>query len=146
MRQNTTRSALLSVAHYGRSQNLLADTASRSFNKFHHDKAQRRPSHSDLQFLTSFDSVCSLSEFKQMPLWQAVTPAGETSSLVISTLRGIKLPLQRWTVPLVPPQLLTLDILVPEIQLQHVPRRNAQGTACPRAHGFRCPSPCWRFW
>ena len=38
-----------------------------------------------------------------MPLWQVVTPTDETSSLVISTLRGIKLPLQRWTIPIAPP-------------------------------------------
>ena len=103
MRQRTTRSALPSVAHYAGSQNLLADTASRSFQKFHHGKARGEPSHSDLQFLTSFNVVFSLSEFKQMPLWQVATPTEEMSSLVISTLRGIRSPLRLQTVQLAPP-------------------------------------------
>ena len=64
MRQRTTRSALPSVAHYAGSQNLLADTASRSFQKFHRGKARGEPSQSNSQFLTSFNAVFSLSDFK----------------------------------------------------------------------------------
>jgi hypothetical protein len=39
MRQRTTKSALPTVAHYAGTLNLLADTASRSFTKFHHGNA-----------------------------------------------------------------------------------------------------------
>jgi hypothetical protein len=103
MRQRTTGSALPTVAHYAGSLNLLADTASRSFRRFHHGNARGTPSQSDTPFLTSFNSVFSLSEFSQMPSWQLVNPTSEMSSLVISTLLGQKLPMPRWTVWSEPP-------------------------------------------
>jgi hypothetical protein len=100
MRQRTTRSALPTVTHYAGSLNILADTVSCSFAKFHHGNARGGPSQSDTDFLTAFNSVFSLSEFAQMPLWQLVTLTSEiSSSLVISTLRGQKLAMPRWTVP-----------------------------------------------
>jgi hypothetical protein len=99
MRQRTTRSALPTVTHYAGSLNILADTASRSFTKFHHGNARGVPSQSDTDFLTAFNSVFSLAEFTQMPSWQLVTLTSEMSSLVISTLRGQKLAMPRWTVP-----------------------------------------------
>jgi hypothetical protein len=98
MRQRTTRSALPTVAHYAGSLNLLADTASRSFDRFHHGNARGAPSASDPQFLTSFNAVFPLSEFPQMPLWQLVTPPSAMSSNVIWTLLGKRLPMPRWTV------------------------------------------------
>jgi hypothetical protein len=103
MRQRTTRSALPTVTHYAGSLNLLADTASRSFRKFHHGNARGDPSCSDTDFLTAFNSVFSLSDFSQMPSWQIVTLTSEMNSLVISTLRGQKLAMPRWTVPPEPP-------------------------------------------
>jgi len=98
MRQRTTRSALPTVAHYAGSLNLLADTASRSFSKFHHGKSRGTPSYCDSDFLTSFNSVFPLSDFKQMPSWQLATLTSEMSSKVISTLRGKKLAMPQWTV------------------------------------------------
>jgi hypothetical protein len=103
MRQRTTRSALPTVAHYAGSRNLLADTASRSFVKFHYGNQRGTPSQCDTQFLTSFNSVFPLSDFHQMPSWQLVTLTSEMSSLVISTLRGQRLPMPRWTAQPAPP-------------------------------------------
>jgi hypothetical protein len=103
MRQRTTRSALPTVAHYAGSHNLLADTASRSFHRFHHGSSKGTPSQSDSHFLTSFNSVFPLSDFPQMPSWQLVTLTSEMSSKVISTLRGQKLAMPRWTVQPEPP-------------------------------------------
>jgi hypothetical protein len=102
MRQITTRSALPTAPHCAGSRNLLADTASRSFAKFHHGNAGGTPSNVDFQFLTSFNSSFPLSDFPQMPLWQLVTLLSETSSSVILTLLGKKLPMPRWTVPPAP--------------------------------------------
>jgi hypothetical protein len=95
MRQPTTKSALPTVAHCAGTLNLLADTASQSFTKFHHGNARGTPSQCDSNFLTSFKSVFPLSDFKQMPSWQLATLMSEMSSLVISTLRGQKLPMPR---------------------------------------------------
>jgi hypothetical protein len=97
MRQRTHGAALPSVTHYAGSQNLLADTASRSFTKFHHGFARGRPAISDDEFLTSFNDVFSLSSFTQMSSWQIVQPTDEMSSKVISTLLGTRLPMQQWT-------------------------------------------------
>jgi hypothetical protein len=96
MRQRTSRSALPTVAHYPGLQNILADTASRSFQSFHHGSARGCPSESDASFLTSFDQTFSLSALSQMNSWRLVQLKSETSLLVISTLRGNKLPMQRW--------------------------------------------------
>ena len=74
MRQRTTRSALPTVAHYAGSLNLLADTSSRSFDKFHHGNARGTPSQLDTNFLTSFNSVFPLSDFPQMPFVAARHP------------------------------------------------------------------------
>ena len=55
--------------------------------KFHHGKAWGLPSpHSDKQFLTVFNSIFSLSKFKQMPFWQVVTPTAEMSSRDLNSL------------------------------------------------------------
>ena len=67
--------------------------------------------------------------------------------LVSSTLRGIKLPLSRWTVPLALPiekigQVGARDSTSTSSSSKHPKNR----TARPRAHGFRCQSPCWYFW
>jgi hypothetical protein len=103
MRQRTTRSALPTVPHYAVTINLLADTASHSFVKFQHGNSRGTSSHCDSNFLTSFNSVFPLYDFHQMNSWQLVTPTSEMSSLVTSTLLGIKLPMQRWTGQLAPP-------------------------------------------
>jgi hypothetical protein len=97
MRQRTTRAALPTVAHYAGSCNIPADTASRSFARFHYGCDKGRPSQLDDQFLTSFNTVFSLSSFSKMRSWRLVQVPSEMSSLVISTLRGQKLPMQRWT-------------------------------------------------
>ena len=98
---NARRSALPSVAHYVGSQNLLADTASWAFSTFHHGKARGLLSHSFRQTISNRVQLrlFSLSNFKEMPLWQVVTPSTKMSSLVISTLCGTRLPLQLavWT-------------------------------------------------
>jgi hypothetical protein len=99
MRQRTSRSALPTVTHYAGSQNLLADTASRSFQRFHHGSARGAPSESDDEFLTAFNQTFSLSALLQMNSWQLVRLESEPSLLVISTLRGKKLPMPQWTVP-----------------------------------------------
>jgi hypothetical protein len=102
MRQRTTRAALPTVAHYAGSCNIPADTASRSFSQFHHGCERGRPSDSDDQFLTSFNTVFSLSLFSEMRSWRLVPVPSELSSLVISTLRGQRSPMQRWTQPPAP--------------------------------------------
>jgi hypothetical protein len=99
MRQRTSRSALPSVAHYAGLQNILADTASRSFRSFHYGNARGCPSESDASFLTSFNQTFSLSALSQMNSWQLVQLKSEQSSLVISTLRGQKLPMPQWMEP-----------------------------------------------
>ena len=103
LQASTTRSALPTVAHYAGKLNLLADTASRSFVKFHHGNSRGSVSHCDSNFLTSFNAVFPLYEFHQMNSWQLVTPSLEMSSLVTSTLLGTKLPMLRWTGKLAPP-------------------------------------------
>jgi hypothetical protein len=99
MRQRTSRLALPSVAHYVGLQNILADTASHSFQSFHHGHARGCPSESDASFLTSFDQTFSLSALSQMNSWQLVQLKSEQSFLVISTLRGQKLPMPQWMEP-----------------------------------------------
>jgi hypothetical protein len=99
MRQRTSRSALPTVAHYAGSRNVLADTASRSFRRFHHGSARGLPSQTDDEFLTSFNQTFPLSALSQMNSWQLVHLESEWSSLVISTLRGQKLPMPQWTEP-----------------------------------------------
>ncbi len=103
MRQRTTGAALPTVTHYAGARNIPADTASRSFSRFHHGCDKGHPSTLDSQFLTSFNTVFSLSLLSKMQSWQLVPPASELSSLVISTLRGQKLPMQRWTQKPEPP-------------------------------------------
>jgi hypothetical protein len=97
MRQRTTCAALPTVTHYAGSQNLLADTASRSFSRFHHGSRRGQPSIFDTEFLTSFNDVFSLSHFSQMQSWRLVQPSSDMSSKVISTLLGEKLAMQQWT-------------------------------------------------
>jgi hypothetical protein len=99
MRQCTTRAALPTVAHYPGIRNLLANTASRSFTCVHHGCKKGCPSHEDTDFLTSFNTVFSLSHFSQMRSWRLVPLQSELSSLMLSTLRGQKLPMQQWTQP-----------------------------------------------
>jgi hypothetical protein len=104
MRQRTTRAALPTVTHYAGACNLLADTASRSFQRFNYGKITRgQPSVCDAQFLTSFDLAFPLSCFSKWQSWKLVTLESEMSSRVISTLRGQKLPMPRWTGTPVPP-------------------------------------------
>jgi hypothetical protein len=72
MRQHTRCAALPTVAHYAGSCNIPADTASCSFSQFHHGCKRGHPSHSDDRFLTSFNTVFSLSLFSKMQSWRLV--------------------------------------------------------------------------
>jgi hypothetical protein len=98
-RQRTSRLALPTVAHYAGSRNVLADTHSHSFRRFHYGSARGLPSKSDDEFLTSFNQTFSLSAFSQMTSWRLVRLESAWSSLVISTLHGQKLPMPQWTEP-----------------------------------------------
>jgi hypothetical protein len=106
MRQRVTQSAPPTVVSIAGVENDLADVASRAPEKmgsvlrgdavsplFAHTKF---PDVSDEGFLTFFNQRFPLP---QESLWQLAHPEPEMLSNVISTLRGHRLILQRWTTP-----------------------------------------------
>ena len=96
MRQRATQSAPPFVASIPGRLNGLADTASRIEKTLHPHKSPLTFTPVSMpELLTLFNSRYPLSQGK---CWQGVTIPPEQVSLVISTLRGIRLPLQRWMV------------------------------------------------
>jgi hypothetical protein len=100
MRQRTTRAAPTAVFHVGGVQNVLADVASRPvpgvaahFHLLENSPGDMCPE----AFLTLFNSSYALP---QMRRWHNVQPPSGLWSNVIATLRGQRLPLQRWTKPI----------------------------------------------
>jgi hypothetical protein len=93
MRQRTTRSAMPVVIYWPGPVNLLADTASRSHTTFHYGPCRGQPSVTDQAFLTLFASTFPLPQNKS---WHLVRLEPEMLSNVISTLRGMRLPMQQW--------------------------------------------------
>jgi hypothetical protein len=100
MRQRTSHSACPSVVHIPGIQNTLADVASRRINEIDGLNASLGQFNPHLppntQFLTYFAARFPLP---QPSYWQIVTPNPELLSNVISTLRGQRLQMQRWTLP-----------------------------------------------
>jgi hypothetical protein len=72
----------------------MADAASRSYHPKGPDLT------CDRAFLTHFDTLFPLP---QQLSWKLVHPTPATTSLVISTLAGERLTLQRWMTPFAPP-------------------------------------------
>ena len=89
LRQRMLHSAPVSITHVAGSDNNLADIASRAITHLDDDHA----------FLTHFDNLFPL----QGRFWQRASPPPAQLSNVISTLRGQRLTLQRWTMQLGPP-------------------------------------------
>ena len=89
LRQRMLHSAPVSITHVAGADNNLADIASRAITHLDDDHA----------FLTHFDNLFPLQE----RFWQRASPPPAQLSNVISTLRGQRLTMQRWTVPLEPP-------------------------------------------
>jgi hypothetical protein len=89
LRQRMLHSAPVSITHVAGSDNNLADIASRAITHLDDDHA----------FLTHFDTLFPLQERS----WQRASPPPAQLCNVISTLRGQRLTLQRWTMPLGPP-------------------------------------------
>ncbi len=84
--QRMLHSAPVSITHVAGADNNLADIALQAIIKLDDDHA----------FLTHFDNLFQLQErFRQRD-----SPPPEQLSNVISTLRGQRLTMQRWTVPL----------------------------------------------
>jgi hypothetical protein len=100
MRQRTTHSACPAVVHIAGIQNTLADVASRRINEIDSSSASSGLFNPHLPpnvtFLTYFAARFPLP---QPSYWQIVTPNPELLSNVISTLRGQRLQMQRWTLP-----------------------------------------------
>jgi hypothetical protein len=85
MRQRVTRAAPPEIYHVAGSTNTLADVASREIPSLSHPSA----------FLSYFNSRFPLP---QSPSWNLVTLDSALCSNVISTLRGQRLELRRWTI------------------------------------------------
>jgi hypothetical protein len=99
MRQRTTHSACPAVISIPGVENTMADVASRRITEIEDTEAHRMfDTHlpPNLQFLTYFAARFPLP---QPSCWQIATPMPEMLSNVISTLRGKRLQLQRWTLP-----------------------------------------------
>jgi hypothetical protein len=98
MRQRTTHSACPAVVSIPGIQNTLADVASRRISEIEDPSAIPGPfdpaMHPNQNFLTYFAARFPLP---QPSFWQIVTPMPELLSNVISTLRGKRLQMQRWT-------------------------------------------------
>ncbi len=93
MRSRTTKAALPLTTHWPGDQNHHADTASRSTSKFHSGPHRGEPCVDDCSFLTLFRSTFYL---QQEASWQLQGLPEHQLSLLISTLRGQKLPMQQW--------------------------------------------------
>jgi hypothetical protein len=93
MRSRTTEAALPLTTHWPGDQNHHADTASRSTSKFHSGPHRGEPCVDDCSFLTLFRSTFYLP---QEASWQLQRVPEHQLSLLISTLRGQKLPMQQW--------------------------------------------------
>ena len=89
LRQRMLHSAPVSITHVAGADNNLADIASQAITHLDDDHA----------FLTHFDNLFPLQE----RFWQRASPPPAQLSNVISTLRGQRLTMQRWTLPLAPP-------------------------------------------
>jgi hypothetical protein len=87
--QQMLHSAPVSITHVAGSDNNLADIPSRAITQLDGDHA----------FLTHFDNLFPLQE----RFWQRASPPPAQLSNVISTLRGQRLTMQRWTLQLGPP-------------------------------------------
>lgn len=96
MRQRTTQSIPPVVVSIAGVANTLADVASRKLPPNAHVSAPEVP---DEHFLTYFQTRFPLP---QNISWQIVHPNTDMLSNVISTLRGKRLKLQRWTTPPAP--------------------------------------------
>jgi hypothetical protein len=96
MRNRTTEAALPVTDHWPGDKNDHADTASRSSSTFHSGPHRGEPCENDAVFLTLFQSTFYLP---QNASWQLRRLPEPQLSLLMSTLRGQKLPLQQWTFP-----------------------------------------------
>jgi hypothetical protein len=102
MRQRTTTSAPPAIFHVAGKQNILADTASRRLQVAEpHSTMHGEPNMpnnkqfvSANMFLTVFNAMFPL---QQLGSWHNVPPPSVPYSNVISTLRGKRLELRRWT-------------------------------------------------
>jgi hypothetical protein len=94
MRSRITEAALPLTAHWPGDQNDHADTASRSTSNFHSGPNRGESCVDDCTFLTLFRSTFYLP---QEASWQLQKVPEHQLSLLISTLRGRKLPMQQWT-------------------------------------------------
>lgn len=88
MRQRSLEAGPLQVFHIAGKSNTLADIASRPIPAIALD---------DSRFLTHFAALFPLSP--KHTSWQRAHPMPDQLSNVILTLRGQRLPLQRWTIP-----------------------------------------------
>jgi hypothetical protein len=93
IRSRTTEAALPLTTHWPGDQNHHADTASRSTSKFHSGPNRGESCVTDCSFLTLFRSTFYLP---QKASWQLQLVPEHQLSLLISTLRGQKLPMQQW--------------------------------------------------
>jgi hypothetical protein len=96
MRNRVTEAALPVIDHWPGDKNDHADTASRSSSNFHSGPHRGEPCKNDAVFLTLFQSTFFLPQNASWQLRQLPEPQ---LSLLILTLRGQKLPLQRWMFP-----------------------------------------------
>jgi hypothetical protein len=93
MRSRATEAALPLTTHWPGNKNDHADTASRSTSKFQSGPHKGEPCENDCTFLTLFRSTFYLP---QKASWQLRKVPAPQLSLLISTLRGQRLPMQQW--------------------------------------------------
>jgi hypothetical protein len=93
IRSRTTEAALPLTTHWPGAQNHHADTAYQSTSKFHSGPNRGESCADDCSFLTLFRSTFYLP---QKASWQLQRVPEHQLSLLISTLRGQKLPMQQW--------------------------------------------------
>jgi hypothetical protein len=95
IRSRLTQAAMPTPDHWPGEKNEPADTASRSFDKFNAGPYKGWPATADASFLTLFSRTYPLPP--QTGSWQLAMLCPEPLSLMISTLLGDRLPMQRWT-------------------------------------------------
>jgi hypothetical protein len=132
MRQRTTRAAPPAVFHVAGVRNTLADVASRVIPGV--PPMETTPvSVCPTEFLTHFDSSYPLQTLS----WTNVQPPSCLWSNVIATLRGLQLPLQRWTTS-PGPKVLTTG---PTMPVRVAPTHGYEATAKPSSRNTSCHLP-----
>jgi hypothetical protein len=133
MRQQTTRAAPPAVFHVAGVRNTLADVASRHIEGVP-QMAATPGSMCPAAFLTHFNSAYPLPQNR---CWTNVQPPSDLWSHVIATLRGQRLPLQRWMTKREPQRLPTGPIMPDHVILTP----GSAGTAKPASKNISCNLP-----